>query len=33
MFLETWLPLMGIALTAAIIFAVASFLMGERRAP
>jgi len=29
MLLETWLALLGIALAAAVIFAVASFVMGH----
>jgi hypothetical protein len=33
MLLETWLPLLGIALTAAVLFAVASFVMGRRAEP
>jgi hypothetical protein len=33
MLLEIWLPWLVIALTAAVLFAVASFVMGRRAEP
>jgi hypothetical protein len=29
LYVETWLPLLGVALTAAVFFAVASFIIGD----
>jgi hypothetical protein len=31
LYIQTWLPLLSIALTAAICFGVASFIMGQAR--
>jgi hypothetical protein len=31
LYIQTWLPLLAIALTAAICFSVASFIMGQAR--
>ena len=31
LYIQTWIPLLTIALTAAIFFSVASFMMGQAR--